>query len=148
VLSAIRLWSAITRSRLSTKFWIVPSYPVMYPRAHSVESTCKYRALVVSFYLLRDGNLDSKRKRKYLQYPSRSQVIPNIFCCALETEMAGIGRVILGYFKISGYTAPSPSTFAEICQTTFETSYSTVLENRQKGITCRTWVLQVLSFSF
>ncbi|KAJ7093159.1 hypothetical protein C8R44DRAFT_399671 [Mycena epipterygia] len=55
------------------------------------------------------------------------------------------GRVVLGYFQISGYTAPSPSMFAEICQTTFETSYSTVLENRQKGITCRTWVLQVLS---
>lgn len=55
------------------------------------------------------------------------------------------GRVVLGYFKIRGYTPPSPSTFAEICETTFEPSYATVPENRQHGITCRTWVLQVLS---
>ncbi|KAJ6606575.1 hypothetical protein DFH09DRAFT_1120679 [Mycena vulgaris] len=55
------------------------------------------------------------------------------------------GRVVLGYFKISGYTAPSPATFADICRSTFTTSYSTVPENRQNGITCRTWVLQVLS---
>ncbi|KAJ7702391.1 hypothetical protein B0H17DRAFT_144898 [Mycena rosella] len=55
------------------------------------------------------------------------------------------GRVVLGYFKISGYCAPPPATFAEICQTTFGASYSTVHENRRNGITCRTWVLQVLS---
>jgi len=54
------------------------------------------------------------------------------------------GRVVLGYFKIGGYTAPSPGTLAEICQSTFRTSYSTVPENRRNGITCRTWVLQVL----
>jgi len=55
------------------------------------------------------------------------------------------GRVILGYFKIRGYTPPSPSIFAEICETTFGTSYTTVPQNRRNGITCRTWVLQVLS---
>jgi len=55
------------------------------------------------------------------------------------------GRVILGYFKIRGYTPPSSGTFAEICETTFDTSYATVPENRRNGITCRTWVLSVLS---
>lgn len=55
------------------------------------------------------------------------------------------GRVVLGYFKIRGYTPPSPGIFAEICETTFGTSYTTVPENRRTGITCRTWVLQVLS---
>ncbi|KAJ7090215.1 hypothetical protein B0H15DRAFT_252581 [Mycena belliarum] len=55
------------------------------------------------------------------------------------------GRVVLGYFKIGGYTAPSPAIFAGVCQSMFETSYPTVHENRRYGITCRTWVLQVLS---
>ncbi|KAJ7756822.1 hypothetical protein DFH07DRAFT_473421 [Mycena maculata] len=55
------------------------------------------------------------------------------------------GRVVLGYFKIRGYIAPSPATFAEICESTFETSYSTVQLNRINGITCRTFVLKVLS---
>lgn len=52
------------------------------------------------------------------------------------------GRVVLGYFQIRGYT---PGILKEICETTFQTSYATVVENRQHGITCRTWVLQVLS---
>ncbi|KAJ6618287.1 hypothetical protein B0H10DRAFT_2030168 [Mycena sp. CBHHK59/15] len=55
------------------------------------------------------------------------------------------GRVVLGYFKIRGYTSPSAGIFAEICQATFQTSYPTVYENRRNGITCRTWVFQVLS---
>ncbi|KAJ7470353.1 hypothetical protein FB451DRAFT_1253464 [Mycena latifolia] len=55
------------------------------------------------------------------------------------------GRVVLGYFKISGYTALSPAIFAGVCQSTFGTSYATVPENRRNGITCRTWVLEVLS---
>ncbi|KAJ7684729.1 hypothetical protein DFH06DRAFT_17053 [Mycena polygramma] len=55
------------------------------------------------------------------------------------------GRVVLGYFKIRGYTPPSAGSFADICETAFETSYATVPENRKHGITCRTWVLQVLS---
>ncbi|KAJ7632247.1 hypothetical protein FB45DRAFT_702371, partial [Roridomyces roridus] len=55
------------------------------------------------------------------------------------------GRVVLGYFKLSGYTPPSSTVWAEICETTFETSYPTVQLNRVHGITCRTWVLKVLS---
>ncbi|KAJ6547141.1 hypothetical protein B0H19DRAFT_1075075 [Mycena capillaripes] len=60
------------------------------------------------------------------------------------------GRVVLGYFKIRGYTPPSESngddgTFAEICESTFQTSYATVVENRHHGLTCRTWVLQVFN---
>ncbi|KAJ7168121.1 hypothetical protein C8R43DRAFT_876624 [Mycena crocata] len=53
------------------------------------------------------------------------------------------GRVVLGYFKISGYVCAPSGIFSDICETTFPTSYSTVPENRQNGITCRTWVLEV-----
>ncbi|KAJ7445784.1 hypothetical protein B0H11DRAFT_402140 [Mycena galericulata] len=55
------------------------------------------------------------------------------------------GRVVLGYFKIKGFTPPSSAVFAEICKTTFDSSHSTVQLNRIHGITCRTWVLEVLS---
>ncbi|KAK7023881.1 hypothetical protein R3P38DRAFT_2954694 [Favolaschia claudopus] len=55
------------------------------------------------------------------------------------------GRVILGYFKIRGYTPPPSARFADICETTFSTSYANVPTNRKYGLTCRTWVLQVIS---
>ncbi|KAJ7197230.1 hypothetical protein GGX14DRAFT_471931 [Mycena pura] len=55
------------------------------------------------------------------------------------------GRIVLGYFKIRGYSPPAARVFTEICDTTYETSYLTVPDNRRNGITCRTWVLQVLS---
>ncbi|KAJ7184191.1 hypothetical protein C8R46DRAFT_1063222 [Mycena filopes] len=55
------------------------------------------------------------------------------------------GRVVLGYFKIRGYKAPSPDTFTDICASAFSRSYETVQSNRAHGLTCRTWVLHVLS---
>ncbi|KAJ7074337.1 hypothetical protein C8F01DRAFT_1100188 [Mycena amicta] len=55
------------------------------------------------------------------------------------------GRVVLGYFQIANYSPPPPGVFQDICETTFMTSYSSVCENRQRGITCRTFVLNVLS---
>ncbi|KAF7322676.1 hypothetical protein HMN09_00046400 [Mycena chlorophos] len=55
------------------------------------------------------------------------------------------GRVVLGYFQIANYSAPAPGVFEEICESTFPTSFATVWENRQRGITCRTFVLNVLS---
>lgn len=55
------------------------------------------------------------------------------------------GRIILGYFKILGYTPPvSPKVITAICETAFVKSYTSVQENRSNGITCRTWVLEVL----
>lgn len=46
------------------------------------------------------------------------------------------GRVVLGYFKVRGYTQTDLATFAAICRNVFESSYATVPENRKNGM-CR-----------
>lgn len=48
---------------------------------------------------------------------------------------------VLGYYKLDGY-APCPD-FVHVCRTVF-TSHATVDQNRAAGLTCRTWILEVL----
>ncbi|KAI0696627.1 hypothetical protein BC835DRAFT_856169 [Cytidiella melzeri] len=52
---------------------------------------------------------------------------------------------VLGYFKVVGYTPVDTAAFVDICQKTFPTSYDTVAENRQHGLTCRTWILHIIT---
>ncbi|KAI0077298.1 hypothetical protein K474DRAFT_1661927 [Panus rudis PR-1116 ss-1] len=55
---------------------------------------------------------------------------------------------ILAYFKIPDYTPIDIDDFTKICAETVDSasrmSFSPQ-ENRQAGITCRTWVIQILS---
>ncbi|KAF7295254.1 hypothetical protein MIND_01064300 [Mycena indigotica] len=80
------------------------------------------------------------------------QIPPNAASTAIEGYGSQIvqpksltGHVVLGYYKISDFSPPAPNIFQEICAATFITSYTTVCENRRRGITCRTFVLSVLS---
>lgn len=54
-------------------------------------------------------------------------------------------NVVLGYFKVVDYAPLNVSALREVCQSIFPASYPTMEENRQHGITCRTWILQILS---
>lgn len=52
---------------------------------------------------------------------------------------------VLGYFKVEGYAAVDLSIFAHICQDTFPSGWTTVQQNRARGLSCRTWVVAVLA---
>ncbi|KAG6335023.1 hypothetical protein ID866_4068 [Astraeus odoratus] len=55
---------------------------------------------------------------------------------------------ILGYFKVSAYQNSGMKYdlegFKAVCRSVFAQSYPTAEENRQHGISCRTWVTSVL----
>lgn len=53
--------------------------------------------------------------------------------------------IILGYFKVVGYTPIDIAVFEDACRGVFTTSYPTVQENRGHGLTCRTWILHMIS---
>lgn len=59
-------------------------------------------------------------------------------------KTASASTVILGYFKVTDYPATALEQFTDICQNVFPQSYQTAEANRDHGMTCRTWVLQVL----
>ncbi|CAL1712269.1 unnamed protein product [Somion occarium] len=54
------------------------------------------------------------------------------------------GTVILGYYKVSEYPVTTLEEFTNLCQCIFPESYETAQANRDHGITCRTWVLEIL----
>ena len=54
-------------------------------------------------------------------------------------------NAVLAYLKVSGCSPPDTHKMEEICQSVFPGgSKPTVRENRAAGMTCRTWLLQVL----
>ncbi|KAJ3865120.1 MAG: hypothetical protein NXY57DRAFT_431929 [Lentinula lateritia] len=54
-------------------------------------------------------------------------------------------NVALAYFKVTGFNpATPPNIMQQAAFSAFPESYLTVRENRQNGLSCRTWVLQVL----
>ncbi|KIY53889.1 hypothetical protein FISHEDRAFT_68458 [Fistulina hepatica ATCC 64428] len=50
----------------------------------------------------------------------------------------------LGFFKIDGVAPVDPTTMYQVAMHAFSTSYPTVVGNRRHGLSCRTWVRQVL----
>jgi hypothetical protein len=52
---------------------------------------------------------------------------------------------VLAYLKIGECLPPDAEKMKEICASVLPGSKLTVKENRQAGITCRTWLLQVLT---
>ncbi|OBZ69783.1 hypothetical protein A0H81_10486 [Grifola frondosa] len=51
---------------------------------------------------------------------------------------------ILGYFRVTDYNAMDITSFRQMCSEIFSVSYPTAQQNRQAGVTCRTWVTHVL----
>ncbi|KAJ7043272.1 hypothetical protein C8F04DRAFT_1074305 [Mycena alexandri] len=92
-----------------------------------------------------DSTASGAIRHHWHERPNRRTGLAEGYGCQRIQPKSLTGRVVLGYFKIRGYTAPSPATFTDICASTFPSSYATVPENRKNGITCRTWVFQVLS---
>lgn len=52
---------------------------------------------------------------------------------------------ILGYFKIVDCALLDIATFRDVCKQVFPTSYPTVAENRRQAITCRTWIIHIIT---
>ncbi|KAF7311633.1 hypothetical protein MKEN_01066500 [Mycena kentingensis (nom. inval.)] len=94
--------------------------------------------------ILTDANCIATRHHWHEQRPRRAEAIEGYGRQTIQPKSL-TGRVVLGYFKISHFSAPPPGVFEQICEGTFETSYTTVVDNRQHGITCRTFVLNVLA---
>ncbi|KII91378.1 hypothetical protein PLICRDRAFT_173237 [Plicaturopsis crispa FD-325 SS-3] len=67
-------------------------------------------------------------------------------CQALKLVLAKslAGRLVLGYFRIAGSSVPPDDILFAICAGVFPTSYPTPDINRRHGLTCRTWVMEVL----
>ncbi|OJT09358.1 hypothetical protein TRAPUB_14172 [Trametes pubescens] len=56
------------------------------------------------------------------------------------------GRRIVGYFKILDYTPMSAAAFQQVCASVFPgRNHTFALQNRQDGISCRTWCIAVLT---
>ncbi|KAI5122700.1 hypothetical protein M0805_009753 [Coniferiporia weirii] len=55
-------------------------------------------------------------------------------------------KSILGFFRVEGYARPKiPTEFPGLCSAVFPRSHTTVEENRKHGITCRAWMMDVLT---
>ncbi|KIY49571.1 hypothetical protein FISHEDRAFT_28695, partial [Fistulina hepatica ATCC 64428] len=53
-------------------------------------------------------------------------------------------RIILAFFKIAGLSPIDTARLSNACRAAFPVSYSTVELNRAHGLTCRTWIWDVL----
>lgn len=54
--------------------------------------------------------------------------------------------VIFAYFQVRGYKLPeNQQVLTDVFKTAFPETYKTLRESRQKGLTCKTWLLKVLA---
>jgi hypothetical protein len=61
------------------------------------------------------------------------------------TKTYSSNNAVLVYLKVGGCSPPDANRMEEFCRSVFPGgSKPTVKENRQAGMTCRTWLLQVL----
>jgi len=58
------------------------------------------------------------------------------------------GYVVLGYFKVSDltpFTLCVEGAFEAICKGVFATSFDNARQNRMNGISCRTWITDIMT---
>ncbi|KAI1789669.1 hypothetical protein LXA43DRAFT_1019835 [Ganoderma leucocontextum] len=64
---------------------------------------------------------------------------------AQDTSRAG-ALPVLAYFKVTDYPPMSVADFGRKCAAVFSQSWPTAQQNRHAGITCRTWLINVLAW--
>lgn len=77
---------------------------------------------------------------------AQSGIIEKYRCKKIDpTKTYSTNNAVLVYLKVGGCSPPDANKMDEICRSVFPGgSKPTVRENREAGMTCRTWLLQVL----